>query len=259
MGEPFPIVDHVGGASRCLAAAGPVVYRTVSRDSGQRPNSCGSNPVGTETQRVVYSDTMPLAPSLSRDGRRVAVFRLAMGNSDIWSYDIVRRAWDRLTVHPGDESIRSGHQMVRASSSAPGAGQMDLCSKDLNMIQQAAERAARHERTKVSDGLVARRPRAAVQQHRSRSWSLDIWALPLDGERKPRAVVQTEFNEQHPQLSPDGKWMACPIQQDGSIRGLHPAVSQGRKRRARVDRGRRTGPLESRWQRAFLYRGRRSG
>jgi Tol biopolymer transport system component len=33
----------------------------------------------------------------------------------------------------------------------------------------------------------------------------DLWALPLDGTRKPTAVVQTSFEEREGQFSPDGK------------------------------------------------------
>jgi Tol biopolymer transport system component len=38
--------------------------------------------------------------------------------------------------------------------------------------------------------------------------NFDIWAVPLDGERKPFAVVQTDFEEHGAQFSPDGKWIA---------------------------------------------------
>ena len=36
----------------------------------------------------------------------------------------------------------------------------------------------------------------------------DVWALPLEGDRKPIEVVQTDFNERLAQFSPDGKWIA---------------------------------------------------
>ena len=35
-----------------------------------------------------------------------------------------------------------------------------------------------------------------------------IWALPLDGDRKPFPVVQTSFAERDGQFSPDAKWIA---------------------------------------------------
>ena len=36
----------------------------------------------------------------------------------------------------------------------------------------------------------------------------EIWVLPLFGDRKPFPVVQTEFNQSGPVVSPDGKWLA---------------------------------------------------
>jgi Tol biopolymer transport system component len=36
----------------------------------------------------------------------------------------------------------------------------------------------------------------------------DLWVLPLWGEAKPFALLQTPFNEQQGQFSPDGQWVA---------------------------------------------------
>ncbi|MBI3264437.1 MAG: PD40 domain-containing protein [Acidobacteria bacterium] len=36
----------------------------------------------------------------------------------------------------------------------------------------------------------------------------DLWALPLQGERQPFPVVQTEFEERDSQFAPDGRWIA---------------------------------------------------
>lgn len=36
----------------------------------------------------------------------------------------------------------------------------------------------------------------------------DVWALPLTGDRKAFPVLQTRFSEMHPQITPDGKWVA---------------------------------------------------
>src|SRR5262249_3367617 len=36
----------------------------------------------------------------------------------------------------------------------------------------------------------------------------DVWALPMTGDRKPFPILQTPFEESHPQLSPDGTWIA---------------------------------------------------
>jgi Tol biopolymer transport system component len=36
----------------------------------------------------------------------------------------------------------------------------------------------------------------------------DVWAVPLTGDRKPIAILQSQFDEQMPQVSADGKWIA---------------------------------------------------
>ena len=102
-GDPFPIAEQVtGGTTLSASAAGPIAYRTPSADSGQR-QLVWVDRSGREIDKVVYPDTAALGPSLSRDGRRVAVFRFANGNMDIWSYETGRRAWDRITFDSGDD------------------------------------------------------------------------------------------------------------------------------------------------------------
>jgi Tol biopolymer transport system component len=43
----------------------------------------------------------------------------------------------------------------------------------------------------------------------------DLWAVPMDGDRKPRPLVQTPFQEAHPMLSPDGRWLAYRSNESG--------------------------------------------
>jgi dipeptidyl aminopeptidase/acylaminoacyl peptidase len=45
--------------------------------------------------------------------------------------------------------------------------------------------------------------------------SVDLWALPLTGDRKPFPVVQTPFLEDEGQFSPDGRWIAYRSNQSG--------------------------------------------
>jgi Tol biopolymer transport system component len=44
---------------------------------------------------------------------------------------------------------------------------------------------------------------------------LDVWALPLSGERKPLPIAQTSFNESDAHLSPDGRWIAYVSDESG--------------------------------------------
>jgi serine/threonine protein kinase len=51
---------------------------------------------------------------------------------------------------------------------------------------------------------------------RSEKTRIDIWALPLFGDRKPYPVLNTEFDEHQGQLSPDGRWLAYRSDVDGT-------------------------------------------
>jgi Tol biopolymer transport system component len=150
-----------------------------------------------------------LGPSLSRDGRRVAVFRYVDGNMDIWSYDSDRHTWDRVTFDSGDDILPlwspDGSRLVFGSNRK--AGLMNLYWKLVGTPPGSEELLLSTSRPKFpmdwsSDA------RFLLYDEIGAKGDIDIWALPLGGTRTPFAVVQTEFNEQWPQFSPDGKWIA---------------------------------------------------
>jgi hypothetical protein len=43
----------------------------------------------------------------------------------------------------------------------------------------------------------------------------DLWALRLDGDRKPFPIIQTTFDERDGQFSPDGQWVAYESNESG--------------------------------------------
>ena len=45
---------------------------------------------------------------------------------------------------------------------------------------------------------------------------LDLWLLPMTGERKPVPYLQTKFDEQDARFSPDGRWMAYDSNESGN-------------------------------------------
>ena len=53
--------------------------------------------------------------------------------------------------------------------------------------------------------------RTADEFHRT-----DIWMLAFAGEHKPQPLLQTKFNEQLGQVSPDGNWLAYQSDESGS-------------------------------------------
>src|SRR5262249_49757660 len=53
-------------------------------------------------------------------------------------------------------------------------------------------------------------------ESRSSQTKLDIWILPMSGDRKAFSFLQTPFNEQQAQFSPDGKWIAYTSDESGT-------------------------------------------
>jgi Tol biopolymer transport system component len=73
----------------------------------------------------------------------------------------------------------------------------------------------------------------------------DIWALPLDGDRKPFPVVQTDFEERGGQFSPDGKWIAYQSNESGRFE-IHVQPFPGPGARSPISTG---GGYQPRWRR----------
>ena len=75
--------------------------------------------------------------------------------------------------------------------------------------------------------------------------SHDLWALPLDGDRKPFPVVRTDFVEAFGQFSPDGKWIAYQSNESGQVEVYaQPFPGPGPKQRISTNGG-----AQMRWRR----------
>jgi Tol biopolymer transport system component/predicted Ser/Thr protein kinase len=73
----------------------------------------------------------------------------------------------------------------------------------------------------------------------------DIWALPLFGDRKPFAVVQSQSNKEEPAFSPDGKWLAYDSDESGQWEVYVVSFPHGDVKR-QVSQG---GGRQPRWRR----------
>ena len=46
----------------------------------------------------------------------------------------------------------------------------------------------------------------------------DIWVTSMSGDPKPRQLLATRFNENHPRFFPDGRWLAYSSDESGRIK-----------------------------------------
>jgi serine/threonine protein kinase/Tol biopolymer transport system component len=146
-------------------------------------------------------------PALSPDGKRLAYLNVNDGN--LWILDMTRQTPSKFTTGPGFEaspvwSLGGGTILYRTTlgngvpggifeKSATGAGEEKLFYN-----------AAVNGPSQISpDGkwlLFFANPAGESVQ--------DIFVLPMSGEKKPQAIVQSPFGDVEPQFSPDGRFVA---------------------------------------------------
>jgi serine/threonine protein kinase/Tol biopolymer transport system component len=148
---------------------------------------------------------------LSPDGTRLAMQspRGADTRSEIWLFDLVENRATQLTFADGSDRSPiwspDGKQLAFASmrSGAPGMYQKLAGGGQPEHRLLASEIMWRDEHwpTDWSE-------KGIVFVSGSDPESDDIWMLPLEGDRKPYALVGEPGNQRHAKLSPDGKWLA---------------------------------------------------
>jgi serine/threonine protein kinase/Tol biopolymer transport system component len=236
-GQPYAIAERVTTGTRLSAsAAGTIAYRTSAANSEQR-QLVWVDRSGRELDKAVYRDTASLGPSLSPDGRRVAVFRLDQGNMDIWSYETSRRAWDRLTFDPGDDifPLWSSDGTSIVFGSARHTDIVNLYRKFLSAPHEREELLLATPQPKFPTDWSAD-ARFVVYDSLDPKRGYDIWALPLNGQ--PFEVLRTDFNERLAQFSPDGTWIAYQSDKTGRYEiYVRPFPGPGDDQRISIDGG----------------------
>jgi hypothetical protein len=73
---------------------------------------------------------------------------------------------------------------------------------------------------------------------------MDIWAMPLEGDRNPFPLVRTRFEERDAQFSPDGKWIAYHSNESGTHEVyVQPFRGPGERKRVSI-----SGGAQARWR-----------
>jgi Tol biopolymer transport system component len=166
-------------------------------------------------------------PRLSPDGTRIAVDIPSAGlaSNDIWIYDITRSSLTRITFggnvmipvwSPNGEwlAYRSGDSVYRVS--ADGSGKI--------------ERLSTNQSGQVPSSWTAHGNLIALLQRNPDNNYHGIWVLPVDGDRKPKLFLESQFNLAYPEFSPDGRWMAYTSTESGKSEVyVQPYPGPGRK------------------------------
>ena len=178
-------------------------------------------------------------PELGPDGRRVVVARTVQGNLDVWLDDLGRAVGTRITSAPSAESgavwSPDGRRIVLDSNRN---GVYDLFERSSNGAGEERPLVV----TPESKGALSWSRDGRFLLYRSRSveskTGVDLWALPVDGNRTPLPVATTGFDEDEGQFSPDGHWVAYGFNESGRHEiYVQPFPGPGEKVRVTTDGG----------------------
>ncbi len=221
-GEPVPIAEHVainGATARPLFSAsqnGTLIYQTGETSGGWNLLWWGRDGklIGSAAQPDRY-----LFPTLSSDGTRLAsmIFTGALGNEDVWVFDLARGTSTRLTFSGNARGFpvwSADGKTVFYASNPQGMS---------HMYSKAADGSGTERVVLETDGTLELPASASpdgrylvyLRRDIKNEPTYQIWVLPLFGDGKPFPVVQNNFESQFPAISPDGKWMAYQSNESG--------------------------------------------
>jgi len=213
-GEAIPVTNGMNInpplwlAPIAASRAGVILFRTGS--AGGVRQFAWFDRSGKELSKVGDPLSGLLSPSFSPDGQHVAVHRSTNGNTDIWLLDITRGVISRFTSEAAAEFhplwTPEGTRLIFNKGSwglfiKPASG-----GENETMFLEIG-RAAANDWT--SDGTFL------VYTVNEPNPSRDVWAVAIDGDRKPVPVANTAFNERDAQFSPDGRWVAYTSDESG--------------------------------------------
>ena len=168
------------------------------------------------------------------------------GNNDLWRLDIARGIRQRLTSTPLTEAnihfLPNGREVVFASSSdaresnvysvfrqslEPGATKQEVFHLDIDLVPANVS----------PDG------QWVLCEAQSQKSGRDLWLVSLADSSLSRPLLQSPYDEQEPNFSPDGRWMSFASNESGGW-DLYVQDFPAGKRRQRVSSD---GGYFSRW------------
>lgn len=222
-GEPTILPDRAGfiaRAQRALFSAsragvlvyypaipgGPTVLHWYERD-GKYGDSLDIGSLSTVS-----------GPALSPDGTKAAVTIDSVDGlgSDIWSFDLTRGTKTRLTSGIGYKQNAvwqpDGRFLLFASGPTATTHVYRIKSDGSGAAEKVLEVAGGSE----SPGSFCRDGRY-LAYIRFVGAQNSVWILPLTGDQKPFALVQSQFGSTTPAFSPDCKWVAYASNETGQF------------------------------------------
>ena len=170
---------------------------------------------GKKVGTIADKFTNLMGARVSPQGDRVAL-QIDVGINDVWVLDVARAVKTRLTFGPVQNttpvwspdgkwiayaSVRNGHSnLYRKRSDGSGAEEVLLSNDQADTVEDWSR-----------DG------KYLLFSHGGMGLDSQLWAVPLEGDRKPWMVVPHAAVLYGARLSPDGHWLAYESNESGTV------------------------------------------
>jgi Tol biopolymer transport system component len=218
-GSPAPVVQDVfwnpteGAAQYTFSSTGVLTYLRGGPEVAKYTIVSVDRRGGTT--KLIEEAGAYGNPRLSPDGKRLSLTVLRDGNFDIWVYDLERGVPTRLTFDDAPETEQVWSPDGRFLAFSSGRAGAD------NLYRKRADGSGEEERLTTSDNPMW-----------PTSWSSDgrtiaIAAMGVNGnfdvtmlslaDKKVEPLLNTNFREADPAISPDGRWLAYSSNESGRL------------------------------------------
>ena len=248
-GEPKPVAERIaynpagnlGRAAFTVSNTGVLVYRAgdvsgiaMAQLTWVDRRGAVLGTIGAPGRRRSFD--------LSPDETRVAVSQYdARGQqSDIWVIDTTGTGRTRVTSDPADDvEVVWSYDGARLAFSSARRGPVNIFTKAVagapeQLLFESPLLATPHSWSELGLVYTSADPKS----------SSDLWHVPMVGDRAPRPLVRTPADENYPQLSRDGRWLAYVSNESGAnevyVQPFPPAGPQWQVSRS--------GGTEPRWR-----------
>jgi eukaryotic-like serine/threonine-protein kinase len=246
-GEPLTVAERVGNFSGTgngyfsVSANGEVLAYQVA---GSPTRLIWMNRSGAEVGSIGEPNSYAL-PRLSPDGQKLAVNIIDRKDStnDIWIYDVARNSSARFTFESGLENAPvwspDGRRIAYAHDQN---GPPNLFVKGISDPEGESLIPSQDGPQAPTDWSPD--GQFIIYGDLSSKTQVDLYILPMSGERKPIPFVRTPFNEGQGRFSPDGRWIAYTSTESGKTE-VYVQRFQGGGERVQVSTAGGTSP---RWR-----------
>jgi Tol biopolymer transport system component/predicted Ser/Thr protein kinase len=209
-GERAPIIQWCYSRQFAISRTGTLVYILLPA-SNIAPHERtlvwvdkNGNEVPLEADPNVYR-----FPTISPDGTRIALSLSITNNGDVWTWDLTRKTLTRLTFGEKDD-IRpiwtpDGKRIVFCSNRN---GNLEVYWKAADGTGEEEKLASAPDRDLIPHSWSSDGKTLVISEMVGSNLRWDIEMLSIEGERTLKPLLNEEYYEIQPKVSPDGRFIA---------------------------------------------------